>query len=155
MARPDNPSRVYLDSSAFIKEIKNEPGHEPITRVLELAQSGKIILVTSMILVVEARGIRRGEQVSLDQEQQILTHLDDPRIEFVELGRAVAFRARKIALQEGLRNYDAIHLACAVEGAADVLMTCDEDFPVGRSVEGVWIDQPYAPGGPDLFNPEE
>ena len=155
MARPEHPSRVYLDSSAFIAAIKKESGHEPVDLVLELAQARKLTLVTSVILVVEARGVRSGAQVTEEQEQRILAHLDNPRVEFVELGRATALKAREVALREGLSNYDAIHLACAVAGEADVLMTLDDRFPVGRSYEGVWVDRPYPPGGPTLFHQDQ
>jgi predicted nucleic acid-binding protein len=64
----------------------------------------------------------------------------------IDFHRGVALRARQYAQQHGLKNYDAIHLASAVDASADVLMTTDKGFPIGQSVDGVWVDQPYAPG---------
>ena len=64
----------------------------------------------------------------------------------------MAIRARQYAQLHRLRNYDAIHLASAVEARADVLMTWDRDFPHGQTIDGVWIDVPYEPGEPSLFS---
>ena len=47
-----------------------------------------------------------------------------------------------------MKNPDAIHLASAAIGGADVLMTWDlKKFPHGQEVDGVWVDEPYIPGG--------
>jgi predicted nucleic acid-binding protein len=151
VARPDRPSTVYLDASAVISAIKGEPGHEPVARVLELAEAGALALVTSTILLVEARGGGLGETADESGERELLAYLDHPAWALVELDRAVALRARRLCLRFGLHNYDAVHLASAIEGRAEVLMTFDKRFPIGSAVEGVWIDRPYPPGGPDLF----
>lgn len=151
MARPDDPSTVYLDSSAVISTIKGEPGHEPVARVLELAQKGALTLVTSTILLVEARTGGRDAAVDDSDERELLSHLDHPAWILVELNRTVALRARHLCLRLGLHNYDAVHLASAIEGGAEVLMTFDKRFPLGSAVEGVWVDKPYSPGDPNLF----
>lgn len=151
MARPDRPSTVYLDSSAVISAIKGEPGHAPVARVLELARTGVLALVTSTILLVEARSGGRDAAVDEAGERELLDYLDHPAWTLVELDRAVALRARRLCLRLGLHNYDAVHLASAIEGGAEVLMTFDKRFPIGTAVEGVWVDRPYSPGSPDLF----
>jgi predicted nucleic acid-binding protein len=148
VARPDNPSTVYLDSSAVISAVKRETGHEPVAKVLELAKARALTLVTSTILLVEARS--RGRDAAPDDsgEREILGYLDHPGWILVELDRAVALRARRLCLRFGLQNYDAVHLASAIEGGAEVLMTFDKGFPIGSLVEGVWVDNPYLPGSP-------
>lgn len=153
MARPEDPKTIYLDSSAIISAIKSEPGHEPVTRVLEAAEARRLSLITSTVLLVEVRGSGLGGAAHGEQEAQILARLDSPQVLLVELDRTVALKARRLAQQLGLKNYDAIHLASAIIGGADVIMAFDSDFPFGRQIEGLWVDRPYAPGGPDLFNP--
>ena len=48
---------------------------------------------------------------------------------------------------------DSIHLAHAIVARADVLFTVDQDdYPLGKTVEGVYVSKPYLLGAPDLFS---
>ncbi|WP_433263298.1 type II toxin-antitoxin system VapC family toxin [Micromonospora vinacea] len=69
-----------------------------------------------------------------------------------EFARWVALHARRLAHQYRLKNFDAIHVASAVEADANVFMSADKDFPQGQLIEGVWVDEPYEPGDPPLFS---
>lgn len=150
--RPDNPKLIYLDSNTIISVIKSEPGYEPVADILRLAKAGRLVIAISMVSFVEVRGTSRSEPYSAEKDRRALDALDGPHVLTVELARHVALLARKLGFERGLKPYDAVHLASAIEAQADVLMTTDKKFPRGMSVEGVWVDEPYALGDPVLFN---
>jgi predicted nucleic acid-binding protein len=152
VARPENPSLIYLDSNTIISVIKAEAGHEPVAEILRLADAGRLTIAISMVSFVEVRGTSRSEPYSPEKDRQAIEALSGPHVLTVELHRHVALLARKLGMERGLKTYDAIHLASAIEAEADVLMTNDTKFPVGTFVQGVWVDKPYAPGDPLLFN---
>lgn len=149
--RPENPSSVYLDANALIHVITNKPAGKPVAEVLRLAEAGKLTVCISVLSYVEVRGYGKNDPYPADRDQQCIRLLDSGRFTHVEFGRRVALRARKYAHSYKLNNPDAIHLASAVEADADVFMSTDNDFPRGRHVDGVWIDEPYEPGDPTLF----
>ncbi|MER7164481.1 type II toxin-antitoxin system VapC family toxin [Micromonospora sp. NPDC000207] len=152
MARPDNPASVYLDSNTLIKAIIKEPGWEPVAAVLRLAEANKLALMISNLTYVEARGWRKGEPYPPELDQRCLAALDSPWMIRVELSRRTALRARRYAYSHRLGNYDALHLASAVEAEADVLMTTDKELLRVQYVDGVWIGEPYQLGDPTLFD---
>jgi predicted nucleic acid-binding protein len=72
--------------------------------------------------------------------------LRSPFLPKVDIHDGVLLRARRYAQSHRLHNYDAVHMACAVEASVGVLMTSDKDFPRGQHIDGVWVDEPYIPG---------
>lgn len=152
MARPENPASIYLDSAALLLAINKQPGFEPVEDVLQLADAGKITLYTSALVYVEVRGQGLGGPFDEAADARVLAILDGPRIITIDFHRTLAIRARRYAHQYSLKNSDAVHVASAVEASADVLMTSDKGFKLGRrEIDGVWIDEPYTPGDPRLF----
>src|SRR5690349_21325333 len=99
-----------------------------------------------MLAYIEVRGWGLKDPYPEELDKEGVRLLDSPHLVRVELTRRVAVRARRLAVTYGLKNYDALHLASAVEYPAEVLMTWDDDFKGPRLVEGVWIDEPYEPG---------
>jgi predicted nucleic acid-binding protein len=151
VARPVDFTTIYLDSSALLKAINNEAGHEPVAEVLRLVDSKRLTVYGSPVTLVEVRGQRRGQRNG-EIDRRILADLDSPRLNLVEFSRHVALRAREYVGRHGLKPMDAIHLASAVEAGADVMWTCDRDFrKLWQSrVDGVWVDEPYEFGDQPL-----
>ncbi len=153
MARPDSPEVIYLDSNTLCRFIVGDHV-ETVGRVIEAIDAGQAELIVSPLLLVECRGQPRECPVDEDLERHMIGILDNPRHTPVEFTRAVALKARELALRHGMRNYDAIHLAHAITAGADVLMTADQGFPLDSAVEGVWVCAPYFWGEPSLFDDE-
>jgi predicted nucleic acid-binding protein len=151
VARPVNFTTIYLDSSALLKAIKNEDGHEHVAAVLRLVDLKQITVFGSPVTMVEVRGQPRGQH-SAEIDRRVLADLDSARLNLVEFSRRVALRARDYVGRHGLKPLDAIHLASAVEAGAEVLWSCDGDFrKLWRSrVDGVWVDEPYEFGDQPL-----
>ncbi|MHB1371609.1 MAG: type II toxin-antitoxin system VapC family toxin [Pseudomonadaceae bacterium] len=152
MARPEAPKVVYLDSSALIAAIKGEPSSEPIQALLAEVEKGRVTLIASSASLVEVRGGGHGNPVDPVVDKRIRAMFEGPNVILIELDRAVGLKAREFAQSLKLDTWDAVHLASAVVGGAEVLMAIDEDFPIDTEVEGVWVSKPYPLGGPSLFN---
>lgn len=86
-------------------------------------------------------------------QRTLLDLLTSKNVTPVEFDQEVALKARELRLRKIVTPArDAIHLASAIVAAADVLMTWDgKDFPLGRTIEGVYVSEPYLLGDPDLF----
>ncbi|MEU4715517.1 type II toxin-antitoxin system VapC family toxin [Micromonospora purpureochromogenes] len=149
--RPENPSSVYLDSNTLIYAMTKRPGYEPVAEVLRLAEAKKLEVIISDLSYVEVRGWPNKDPYPPGLDQACLAALDSPRLLRVEFSRGIALRARRYAYSYSLGNYDAVHLASAVEAGADVLMTWDKDLKRVRLVDGVWVHEPYDIGDATLF----
>ena len=155
MARPKAPQILYLDSSALIAAVKAEAGSESIQGILAEIEKGRYTLIASTACLVEVRGGGHREPIDPLVEKRIRGFLEGPRVILVELDRAVGLKAREFAQTLNLKTWDAVHLASAVVGQADVFMTLDlADFPMDSDVEGVWVTKPYQLDGPNLFDVE-
>lgn len=148
--RPDNPRSVYLDSTFLITHFAGQTGVEVTREVMRLGERGQLRLWICAVSLVEVRGQSRTAVVDPLVEQDIRATVLGPHLLKVDLHEAVMLRARGYVLQRRMGNYDAIHLAAAVEAGVDVLMTSDKGFPLGQAVDGVWVDEPYIPGDPQI-----
>lgn len=89
--------------------------------LVELAETGEIEFVRSRALQVEhAHNGHRGRRVFTDEVFSLAS-------EVVEIDREVEDRTLTYR-SLGLKGMDAVHLACAVHAAVDVLCTCDDRF---------------------------
>nr|MDT0661657.1 PIN domain-containing protein [Micromonospora sp. DSM 115978] len=115
-----------------------------MAEILGLADAGKLTVAISMLAYIEVRGWGKRDPYSEALDKEGVRLLDSPSLVRVELSRRVAVRARECAWKYSLNNYDALHLASALEYPVDVLMTWDTDFGFPRQIEGVWVDEPYS-----------
>ncbi|WP_307849009.1 PIN domain-containing protein [Micromonospora sp. U56] len=111
----------------------------------------KLEVFISDLSFVEARGWSNTDPYPPDLDRKCRNALDSNSLVRMEFSRRIALRARGYAHTYRLGNYDAIHLASAVEASADVLMTWDKKLLRARYVDGVWIEEPYEIGAPGLF----
>lgn len=101
---------------------------ESIEAILENVRQGTIAWVISPVLTEE---IQRSPQIERRRENGALLALATSAI---EVSDQVLIRARQLEAA-GYGGYDALHLACAEAGHADVLLTTDDKF-VKRAVRG-------------------
>ncbi|WP_409186737.1 type II toxin-antitoxin system VapC family toxin [Amycolatopsis sp. VS8301801F10] len=153
MARPDSYTLAYLDSCVFTRYYTRGEGSHFIQQIMDAADARQFEICTSTFTLVECLGQSPTPRPDVGMEARVQKHLDSPRVTLVEFSREVALQARELHLTKQYRSGDAIHLASAVEAGADVLFTLDnDDFQIGQRVNGVWIDNPYLPGDPNLFD---
>ena len=85
--------RVYIDTSAYLKEFSPETGSETTSKLFSTCESGKAVLVSSQwTLSVSIAAIdkkhRRGE-LSLEERDLVITTLLNKTMELAEKGNLV------------------------------------------------------------------
>jgi len=145
--------RPYLDSSVYIAAINNEPGRaKTVKQIFAAADRSEIELVASTFVAAEVIKMRGQGYLSLDHEVAIESYLKSEHILWVELDLSLAIRARGIARDHSLKPGDAIHLASAIRGKADVLLRFDDRFTANGDIAGIEVCDPYWYGPPELFD---
>lgn len=123
---------VYFDTSAIIPLIIDEPGSPLCERFWNDATQA----VSSRLLYVEARAAlaraQRLGRLSLDDSAASVESLDEiaSEIASVEVTEGLVRTAGRLAEEEGLRGYDAVHLAAAlaVAGTDTVFISGDQEL---------------------------
>lgn len=115
----------YLDSSAVVKTYLPETGSEWITSLQAQSTADRFVSVELLTVEVScalARAQRSG-RTSIDRYENSLAlfALDSQnRYEMLTVSKRVLSRAIALAKRHPLRAYDAIHLAVALDMAAQV-----------------------------------
>ena len=106
------------------------------------------MIVASTLVYAEVCG--HGEvrsQNTGDVDAKISKFFEHGFLRWVEVDLSLARHARILSRKHGLRGADAVHLASAIKGKADCFMTWDtKDFPIGKLIEGIMIQEPEAYG---------
>jgi predicted nucleic acid-binding protein len=141
-----------LDSSVYIAAINQEVDRaETARQILGAADRGDIQIVAATWVAAEVIKMK-GEALplSVEKENEIDEIFQSKRITWVELDLSVAIEARHIARDHGLRPGDAVHLASAIRGKADVLLRWDGRFNASGVINGIEVCDPYWYGTPEL-----
>lgn len=123
-------SQWYLDTSAALKLLVEEPESEALARELDSEQPD---LVACWLLETELRRVAHREPALA---QQLVSELLDG----VDLYEVPASLFREAGLLPGanLRSLDALHLAAAVRIGVDRVVTYDA--PMGDSARSLGLD---------------
>ncbi|MCL4449228.1 MAG: type II toxin-antitoxin system VapC family toxin [Actinobacteria bacterium] len=143
------PPRFYLDSNIYLAWISGEEGRvETARELLTAGENRRLTIVTSTLVYAEVCG--HGEVRSPEAEEvdnKIRTFFEHGFLRWIEVDLPTARHARVLSRGYGLRGADAVHLASAIRGKAERFMTWDvKDFPIGKVVEGVTVQEPVAYG---------
>jgi predicted nucleic acid-binding protein len=118
--------RVYLDASCIIYLIESaSPFHEKVVSRLERYRADpEASLLTSRLSRLECRTrpLRDGDSRLLATYDAFFSA---GRLTLGDVDAAVIERATALRARYGLRTPDAIHLATAIEGQADLALTGD------------------------------
>jgi predicted nucleic acid-binding protein len=133
---------AYFDTSAVVPLlVADEPGIEVCRRTWSMTDS----VVTSRLLYVEAAAAlaqaARMDRLTEAAHERALLGLDIlwEQFDIVEVGGTLIRRAARLAREQGLRGYDAVHCAAALEVAdpATVAVSGDQDRLVAWRAEGL------------------
>jgi predicted nucleic acid-binding protein len=128
---------IYVDTSAFLKTVFDEPQAPAIARYLAAAEAPR--LVSSTLLAVEARrGALRAAPRRLPRVDVALS-----RIAQIEMDGPLVEAASRLP-DPMLRSLDAIHLATAlmVRDDLDVLLTYDQRMLTAAAAHGLTTASP-------------
>lgn len=135
---------TYVDTSSLLKLVVEEEGSDHAGLIWDSAD-----VVTSVALVVvEGRAAlaaaRRGGRLDALQHRrarQGFTALVD-ELSIVEVTEELVAEAADLAEAEGLRGYDAVHLAAAVTVGAFVLTSADTALCLAAQRRGLHVANP-------------
>ena len=115
----------YLDASVFVKRYLREPGSRWINNLLD--RSGQASFVSSELIIVEVvcalgRAERAGRIDSRQREKVVDLVLDESSsvLDSVPVSAGILRGAIQLASRHPLRAYDAVHLATALDLAAEL-----------------------------------
>lgn len=147
--------RIHLDSSVYIAFLNGEtiPAHGGLDRVdlaeliFDASEAGLVSVSTSTITIVE---VRRGtDSVSVSEQSRIRmidSLFDRSLTSFVDVDRAVALTARRIANRYGINTMDAIQVASAEAAGCSELLIWDNRIVSKFSanpISGLSVCEPY------------
>lgn len=119
--------RVYFNTSALNRPFDDQAQArirleaEAVEHLLRAVGEGSLVWITSDIVLFEVR------KCPDEERREMLGMLCRAASERVVLSEAVGRRARELRAQ-GLRDLDALHLAAAEQGGAEILITTDDRF---------------------------
>ena len=131
---------VYLDTSALIKRYVAEAGSDDVATLLEEAAYQAASIVTEAELPAAlGRAMRTSLITERDGEAALKAWEQDRQdLSWIQLPQVTAQQAGQLALQDGLRGYDAIHLATALWWQANLgqeLMVATYDRELSRAAK--------------------
>jgi uncharacterized protein len=144
----------YFDTSALIKRHVIEVGSAWV-RTITQPKAGHTIFISRLTAVEVVSAVtrrQRGGHLAASQGGAILGHFRrhlTARYQLVEVTQALAAAAMQAARTHGLRAYDAVHLATAIEAnriylAAGLgpltLVSADRELNAAAIAEGLTVD---------------
>jgi predicted nucleic acid-binding protein len=135
---------TYVDTSTLLKLLIEEPGSARAAVIWDSAD----VVAAARVVHVEARAALaaadRARRLSPAQSRRTKVELAGLWQQFtiVDITEGLADAAGDLAEQEGLRGYDAIHLAAALEIGADLLTSADSDLCAAAGRRGLHVANP-------------
>lgn len=135
---------TYVDTSTLLKVLIDEEGSDRAELVWDAADA----LASVSLIVVEARAAlaaaTRGERLTARQHEQAKDELSalTGDLHLAAVTDDLIARAANLAEDEGLRGYDAVHLAAALLLGASVLTSADEALCDAAGRNGMHVANP-------------
>ena len=135
---------TYVDTSALIKLLIAEDGSESARVVWGQADRLATVVLTSVEVRAGLSAAERGGRMTAAQHLVAKQELDDLIAEVVtcEITDDLVRAAGDLAEAEGLRGYDAVHLAGALVAGAQVLASADRALCDAAERHGLVVANP-------------
>lgn len=135
---------TYVDTSTLLKLVIDEDGSDQAVVIWSSADS----LASVALVMVEARAALaaavRGRRITAKQQEAAKAELEAlvADLHLVEPTEELLVLAAELAESDGLRGYDAVHLAAALLVGATVLSSADSELCVAAERRGLHIANP-------------
>jgi hypothetical protein len=135
--------KVAIDACCFLLTITGQPGAQECARLLDAVWDDRLDLVESPAILVEVLP-RHDSDDGSGKRQLVLAQLESSHVQFIDLSTTIARKAAEISVgYPKVKNLDAIHLATAIIGEADLFVTTNStQFPMGECLDGVLVVTP-------------
>ena len=137
----------YWDSDCFLGLLKGEQDKKELcSAVLEEAEEGKIVIVTSALTIAEVLYIKGKSPIPLKDKDIVVKFFKSDYIAIRNVTIHIAEMAREIVWEYDVRPQDAIHVSTAVIDKITHLNTFDEKLisksnKIGKPL--IIIEKPY------------
>ena len=117
--------RIYLDTCSVGRSLDNQEQDrirretEAVETIVDYFFTGELCWVTSEVLAIEIENNPNLKKREVMQDSFNFAH------ETVLVGTAEQFRGTELEVL-GFKRFDALHIACAESGDADILLTTDD-----------------------------
>jgi len=135
---------VYLDASALVKRYVAEAGSQAVTSLITRADSVGTVVISRVEVAAALGKAIRMKVLKPDEAASALQVFtaDWENLIRLQVTEVLVARAAALAWDQGLRGYDAVHLAAAVFwqeilGEPVVLATFDRQLWRGSSISGL------------------
>jgi predicted nucleic acid-binding protein len=136
----------YFDTSAFVKLFINEQGSDNVRAYWDESKivcSSQIVLLETVSALSRARQMKRITGEEFTRSMANLRELED-EIYSLAVDTQVINMACDFTTDEGLRAYDALHLASAVATSVDVFVCADLKLCAAATSKGLAVFNPEA-----------
>jgi predicted nucleic acid-binding protein len=118
--------RVYVDTNVLIRGMeRTDDGAGEVGRMMDLAETGKLTLVTSELTLSEllVGPLRSGDALLAGDYEALLTH--ERRFDLAVISRSILIASAHIRANSSARLPDSVHVATAVQGGCDFIVSYD------------------------------
>lgn len=135
---------IYVDTSTLLKRLLIEDGSDEADVIWDAAD----VLASAVLVIVEARAAlaaaRRGGRLTAAELLAAKADLVElfEEVTLIEITDALITEAAELAEAEGLRGYDAVHLAAALSIEANVLTSADAALCDAAERRGLHVANP-------------
>lgn len=135
---------TYVDTSTLLKLVVEEAGSDVAAVIWDTAD----MLASVGLVVVEARAAlaaaHRAGRLTTDQHREAKrqTGARIEELHLVDVGDGLIAAAADLAEADGLRGYDAVHLAGALLVEAEILTSADGALCGAASARGLHVANP-------------
>ena len=137
---------TYVDTSTLLKLVIDEDGSDRAGTIWmsadTVASVALIVVEASAALAAAKRGRRLTAEQHADARGELDALLSDLHI--VEPTEELIAATAELAEADGLRGYDAVHLAAALLVGATVLSSADTDLCAAAERHGLHVASPLA-----------
>ena len=138
--------RVYLDTSAYLKEFSPETSSETISKLFSACESSKVVLVTSQWTLSESIAAidkkHRREELSLEERDLVIATLLNKTMELAKKGNLIIVPIKpqlvqaswRIILERHISADDSVHIISAIVTLCEIFVAAD-DYLIERTKE--------------------
>lgn len=125
--------KIYWDSDCFLGHFKADDGKaEKCDGVLQRAERGEVLIVTSALTLAEVLWMRGGPRLSEDKALIVRKFFRKTFIRVYNVSRIISESAQDLVWDHDIKPKDAIHVATALHLGVDALETFDGGL-IGKS----------------------
>ncbi|MEP1931299.1 MAG: type II toxin-antitoxin system VapC family toxin [Roseibium sp.] len=125
--------KIYWDSDCFLGHFQAEAGKaEKCDGVLQRAERGEVLIVTSALTLAEVLWMRGGPRLPIAKAELVQKFFRRSYIRVYNVTRKISESAQLIVWEGGIKPKDAIHVATAIDLGVTALETFDNGL-IGKS----------------------